>query len=139
MTSLLPLSGVSSNDTHRSSVRYEPVVTDHSCTPPSPGRHGSRHRLLGSNKHRSPRMADDDVTDEDRRDSRDEDVGEEDDIGSMDDVIRAEELRPLNSHRRMSSPVIIDHPSRDPYLRRDPSSHLARTNSGTVYVAKGGS
>lgn len=129
-------SGVSSNDTHRSSVRYEPVVTDHSCTPPSPGRHGSRHRLLGANKHRSPRMTDDDVTDEDRRD--DEDVGEEDDIASMDDVVRTEELRPLNPRRRMSSPVIIGHPSRDQYMRRDAASVLARANSGTVYAPNEG-
>nr|XP_039266115.1 teneurin-3-like isoform X3 [Styela clava] len=130
--------GVSSNDTHHSSVRYEPV-TDRSCTPPSPGRHGSRHRLLGSNKHRSPRMTDDDITDEDRRrDSRDDDVGDDDDdIASMDDVIRAEELRPLNSRRRMSSPVVIEPHVRDQY-RRESSSILARTNSGTVYVTKAG-
>lgn len=77
-------------------------------------------------------MTDDDVTDEERND----DVREDDDIASMDDVIRSEELRPLNSRRRMSSPVIEQH-GKEQY-RRESSSYLARTNSGTVYVTKGG-
>lgn len=111
---------MSSNDTRRSSVRYEPV--SNSCTPPPAD---LRHRLAARMTDDDD-DGDDDVSDEERRE-------EADDVTSMDDAMRPEEMRPLNPRRRMSSPVVIEYPARDPYLRRDVSAVLARTNSGTVY------
>nr|CAB3264552.1 teneurin-3 [Phallusia mammillata] len=118
--------GISSSDTHRSSVRYEPVVTDHSCTPPSPSNHpNSRRQLLGK-----------------RSTSTDSELDEiDDDIRDMDDVVPREEERPLTSRRRMSSPILDPRNSSqaNQYGGRRGSSYLVKANSGNLLTPKSGS
>ncbi|XP_078481639.1 teneurin-3 isoform X2 [Ciona intestinalis] len=112
--------GISSTDTHRSSVRYEPVIGDHSCTPPSPGRHSNRRKLLGNRSTSSRNESESDVDEID------------DDVMDMDDVTMRGEERPLNSRRRLSSPVIDHRTPVAQYGQRRGSSYMARTNSGSI-------
>ncbi|XP_076799431.1 teneurin-3-like isoform X4 [Clavelina lepadiformis] len=120
--------GVSSTDTHRSSVRYEPVIADRSYSPPSPDLHGNGRRVRG-NRSASSHSPDSDMN---------SDIdGMEDDLRDVENDPRREEEQPLNSRRRPSSPS--DHRNlTNQYGGRQGSAYMALTGSGNIYVPKTG-
>ena len=106
--------GISSSDTRRSSsIRYEPVQTDHPYNPPSPGPHLHRRNLSRSSHYL-------------------EEAGSEAESTPNDLTLREEEQMPLTCREHessASSELTTQHQLRGP-------SYVSRTHADRLYKPK---